>query len=350
MIRRPPRSTRTDTLFPYTTLFRSPPPSSALPGAPAPEVGWPQPPPSSTKPPTSPQSPPPVPHEPSKRPMPSTPPAHPTPPSSCSPPPRAGHSTPSSTRAPISSAPRSPSTSHATPRSRACSSTPPRSSPPSNPPPPPHGPPPRAPPALEAAPAKHAAGPSDAALALLTPATLGPLVPLQHARSDLLRAQIAFHRTRDATVPGMLLDAAKKLAPLDPALSRETYLHALDTAIITGGLGDGRGMVGVAEAAGAAPAPEGASGAADLLLDAIVTLYAQGYEAGVPEVRRALEAFCHDDSSGDPAADSDTRRWLWLASRIALTVMDDELLGVLSQRNVRLAREVGEHATLPVAP
>src|SRR3546814_16823040 len=28
MIRRPPRSTRTDTLFPYTTLFRSDPPSS----------------------------------------------------------------------------------------------------------------------------------------------------------------------------------------------------------------------------------------------------------------------------------------------------------------------------------
>src|SRR3546814_10963927 len=28
MIRRPPRSTRTDTLFPYTTLFRSHPPSS----------------------------------------------------------------------------------------------------------------------------------------------------------------------------------------------------------------------------------------------------------------------------------------------------------------------------------
>src|SRR3546814_16140532 len=26
MIRRPPRSTRTDTLFPYTTLVRSPPP------------------------------------------------------------------------------------------------------------------------------------------------------------------------------------------------------------------------------------------------------------------------------------------------------------------------------------
>src|SRR3546814_2089590 len=29
MIRRPPRSTRTDTLFPYTTLFRSPCPRTA---------------------------------------------------------------------------------------------------------------------------------------------------------------------------------------------------------------------------------------------------------------------------------------------------------------------------------
>src|SRR3546814_2920318 len=30
MIRRPPRSTRTDTLFPYTTLFRSPGPAQRL--------------------------------------------------------------------------------------------------------------------------------------------------------------------------------------------------------------------------------------------------------------------------------------------------------------------------------
>src|SRR3546814_10900195 len=30
MIRRPPRSTRTDTLFPYTPLFRSPPPRRSV--------------------------------------------------------------------------------------------------------------------------------------------------------------------------------------------------------------------------------------------------------------------------------------------------------------------------------
>src|SRR3546814_11924598 len=36
MIRRPPRSTRTDTLFPYTTLFRSQPQLTAYFGLPAP--------------------------------------------------------------------------------------------------------------------------------------------------------------------------------------------------------------------------------------------------------------------------------------------------------------------------
>src|SRR3546814_19973061 len=47
MIRRPPRSTRTDTLFPYTTLFRSPdpvPPGAGQRGCPAGScafvVGW----------------------------------------------------------------------------------------------------------------------------------------------------------------------------------------------------------------------------------------------------------------------------------------------------------------------
>src|SRR3546814_10092686 len=37
MIRRPPRSTRTDTLFPYTTLFRS---SLMVPGVGRKIVGW----------------------------------------------------------------------------------------------------------------------------------------------------------------------------------------------------------------------------------------------------------------------------------------------------------------------
>ena len=166
---------------------------------------------------------------------------------------------------------------------------------------------------------------------------------------QLLRAQIAFHLTRSAVVPGMLLDAAKTLAPLDAALARETYLHALDAAIITGGPGGGRGVTEVAESARAAPAPVGSPGPADLLLDGLVTTYSRGYVAGVPELRRALGAFRADDPSAEPAGDGDNRRWLWLASRAALTLFDDELLYVLAQQNVRLAREAGALAALPVS-
>src|SRR3546814_17086485 len=40
MIRRPPRSTRTDTLFPYTTLFRSGQPAAGVVHAPALAMTW----------------------------------------------------------------------------------------------------------------------------------------------------------------------------------------------------------------------------------------------------------------------------------------------------------------------
>src|SRR3546814_5509511 len=41
MIRRPPRSTRTDTLFPYTTLFRSKVPDRISPSPPGVSTFWP---------------------------------------------------------------------------------------------------------------------------------------------------------------------------------------------------------------------------------------------------------------------------------------------------------------------
>ncbi|MCD4535538.1 LuxR C-terminal-related transcriptional regulator [Nocardioides sp. cx-169] len=202
---------------------------------------------------------------------------------------------------------------------------------------------------LDAAQAKHDAGASEAALELLAGAATGPLDALQRARLELLRAQIAFHLTRGSDVSGMLLNAARALAPLDASLSRETYLHALDAAIITGGLDHRRGMVEATEAARSAPPPPGPPGAADLLLDGLVTTYTDGYAAGVPQLRQALEAFCADDPAAEVAGGGDTRRWHWLASRTALTLFDDDLLHTLAHRNVRLAREAGALTTLPAS-
>ncbi|MCL3862125.1 LuxR family transcriptional regulator [Actinotalea sp. K2] len=201
--------------------------------------------------------------------------------------------------------------------------------------------------ALEAAHAKHEAGATEAALQLLAVAANGPLDPLPRARAGLLRAQIAFRRSRAGDGPKMLLDAAEALAPLDGALARETYLQALDAAIITGD--PDWGVKQVAAAARAAPAPPRSPQPADLLLDALVTTFTRGYEAGVPGLRRALIAFGREQPHPGSVPDADSHRWMWLASRTALAVFDDELAHTLADRHVRVAREAGALGTLPAA-
>ncbi|MCD9154762.1 ATP-binding protein [Aeromicrobium duanguangcaii] len=197
--------------------------------------------------------------------------------------------------------------------------------------------------ALEAAHAKHEAGAYDVALDLLRLASAGPLDALQDARAEQLRAQIEFHTTRGSEVPGMLLDAAETLAPLDPTLSRETYLYALTAAIHAGSLARGRGLPEAAKAAAEdAPAQSGPPGAVDLLLDGLSTRFTQGFEASVPSLQGALQALRSDDSRDDVDG-----RWLWLACHVAAVLWDDRALYDLADRAVRLARESGSLATLP---
>ena len=95
--------------------------------------------------------------------------------------------------------------------------------------------------ALAAARAKFEAAAPDAASELLATAEMGPLDELQRARLERLRAQIALVRTGGTkSVPGLtiapeatglLVDAAKRLEPLDAELARETYVEALTAAM-----------------------------------------------------------------------------------------------------------------------
>jgi DNA-binding CsgD family transcriptional regulator/tetratricopeptide (TPR) repeat protein len=198
--------------------------------------------------------------------------------------------------------------------------------------------------ALTAAHAKHAAGASEAASGLLMIAAAGPLDPLQVGRLELLRARIAFHLTRDSAAPAMLLEAARTFTPLDAPLARETYLDAFDAALVNGR----REAERVATAARAAPVAGVPPRPADLLLDGFVTTFTAGYASGVPALRLAVEAFGNEARAG---ADSHLRgdRWLWLASRTAVGILDDELVHLLASHHVRLARETGGLATLPAA-
>lgn len=195
--------------------------------------------------------------------------------------------------------------------------------------------------ALAAAQAKYQTGAPDAALGLLTTAELGPLEELQRARVDLLRAQIAFARTRGSDPPLLLLAAAERLGPLDPRLARETYLQALEAAIAAGRLGGG--VASVAEAARRAPPAAQLPRPVDPLLDGLAMRFTEGYAAAVPLLRRALQAFRDGDGR-----DEDDLRWYSLACRIATDLWDDEACHQLATRAVRLARDAGALTVLDI--
>jgi DNA-binding CsgD family transcriptional regulator len=188
--------------------------------------------------------------------------------------------------------------------------------------------------ALAAAVAMHRAGGPDAALRLLAIAEAGDGDPLRRAKIELLRAQITFAVNRGSEAPPQLLRAARRLEPLDPALARETYLDALLAATFAG---EG-GVRDVAVAARAARAPN-PSRAPDLLLEGLAVRITEGYAAAVPILKRALSAF----------ASQDDLRWHWLACHTAHELWDDETWVQLATRHLRLARDGGLLAELPLA-
>ena len=100
----------------------------------------------------------------------------------------------------------------------------------------------------------------------MSSAEAGAMDELGRARDDLLRGQIAFASNYGGKAPPLLLNAAKRIEPLDRALARETYLDAWGAAYFAGQrwrVGDVREV-----SAAARSAPQCTSGQrpADLLL------------------------------------------------------------------------------------
>jgi DNA-binding CsgD family transcriptional regulator len=198
--------------------------------------------------------------------------------------------------------------------------------------------------ALAAAQAKHQAGAFDPALRLVAIAESGPLNELERAQVELLRGQIAFALNRGNDVPPLLLEAAKRLGPLDPRLARETYLEALTAVLFPAHLAPSGDVLKTARAARAAPPSSQPSRGSDQLLDGLALLITDGYAAGTPTLKMAIDAFRGEDMDR-----GEGRRWLWLASRVAAFLWDDEAWDAISARFVQLARDAGALTVLPLA-
>ena len=200
--------------------------------------------------------------------------------------------------------------------------------------------------ALAAAHAKFEAGAPEAALELVAVAELCPLDELQSAQLALLRAQFAFVLTRGTDAPSLLVDAARRLEALDPALARQTYLEALGTVMYAQRLDPGSPVLEAARAAPAGPQPPRSI---DLMLDGLATRCTEGPAAGVPLLRLALEAYAGEPLDGH----AESIRWLLLfpivTSMTVFELWDDDGFDALATRAVQLARETGALSMLPVA-
>jgi DNA-binding CsgD family transcriptional regulator len=196
--------------------------------------------------------------------------------------------------------------------------------------------------ALDAAQATFKAGGPDAALELLATAQLSPLDTLQRARLERLRAQIAYVTSRGPDAPQLLLDAARRLEPLDAGLARATFLDAFAASIYAGRVAGDRAIGDVAEAARAAPRGPGRPRATDLLVDSLAIRFTDGYAAAVPSLQRALRAL-----TWEPQVHEADLSWLWIVSQVAHEVWDDEALCSSADRALQVARDQGALAALP---
>jgi DNA-binding CsgD family transcriptional regulator/tetratricopeptide (TPR) repeat protein len=197
--------------------------------------------------------------------------------------------------------------------------------------------------ALASAQAQLQSGAFEAALKMLITAGEGASDELHLARVSLLRAQIAFASGPDTEAPRLLLEAARRLEPLDTELARDTYRDALGAAIVTGGLAEGAGVLEVVRAVQAAPRPAQPR-AGDLLLDALAVAFTDGYAAAVPLARETLRAF-----RAQGAFDASDQPWLWLATIVAANYWDDESWSVLTSSHARIARDIGDLSQLPIS-
>ena len=158
----------------------------------------------------------------------------------------------------------------------------------------------RGPRALAGAEAKLDAADPDAASALLATADLCPLDSYQRARAQRLRAEIVFSLSRGRDAVPLLVEAADRLADVDPDLARETYLEAFTAAAFAGRQDNVDNVRAAAASLLSAPAEIPPLDPLDALLRGMATALVEGYQAAVAPFRLALEAFSRteDESTG----------------------------------------------------
>ncbi|OLT46178.1 LuxR family transcriptional regulator [Cellulosimicrobium sp. CUA-896] len=190
--------------------------------------------------------------------------------------------------------------------------------------------------ALSAALARLDSGEPAAVSGLLVTAERGPLDGLQRAQVARLRAQTAYLLNPGLGAGTALLEAAARLAPLEPTAARETYLAALGSALWSGRLGRPEALQESARAAATAPTADDAPG---LFLQGLTRWGLDGPATGFPLLSRAVQTLTATDDL----------RLLWLAAMVSMELYDLESWIRVTGQAVLWSRTTGTLSILPAA-
>ena len=195
--------------------------------------------------------------------------------------------------------------------------------------------------ALTAAQAHIRIGALGEASRLLSVAEIDAQDELQRARIDLMHGRVSLGADPRAVASALLLQAARRLEPLDIGLARETYLDAWIGASAAGPFAAEGQLAEICAAALAAPAVPGPPRPSDLLLEGYAKLDLEGRAAALPVLREAVAAFVADDRSLEK-----TFQWSAIAGRAAGVLWDFEHMDLLFCRPVAPARSAGALVSL----
>jgi DNA-binding CsgD family transcriptional regulator len=195
---------------------------------------------------------------------------------------------------------------------------------------------------LAAAQANLQAGAYEQALQLVLAARAGPLTELQGARADLLRGHIAFASGLGSDAPPLLLEAARRLQPLDLDLTRQTYLTAWLAAVFAGRLATAGNLIEVCRAARELPWSERPD-KAELVLNAVTLLVTEGPVAAAAVLLEVVTAFSATD-----VAPQDHMRLGICVQGAAIARWDLDAWRTLVERHAAIVRAAGVLDQLPV--
>jgi DNA-binding CsgD family transcriptional regulator len=194
--------------------------------------------------------------------------------------------------------------------------------------------------ALNAAEANLHAGAFDTALRLLATLDGAPLDESQRGRADMLRGHIGWASGLGSQAPPLLLSAGRRLEPFDAELARQTYMTAWFAAMQAGPPAKNV-MQEICGAIRALPRTNDPPESHQMLLDGLALLMTEGFEVGTPTLLKATDAL-------PSVRDQDLLRWGMAATIGSAVVWDVEGMMVTTSRLVRLVREAGALAELPL--